>query len=67
MFDTLVKIAGVIIIILSFVYILKRPDKSLMDNLMGKQKEAFEKMQEELRLQEEQEKEKEQDEPAQDK
>lgn len=36
---------GIAIILVSFVYIMKNHDKSLMDSLMGKRKDAMEEMQ----------------------
>lgn len=39
---TIVAIAGLIIIALSFAYLLKNPNRSLMDSLMHRDKESQE-------------------------
>lgn len=38
-------VAGLIIIVLSFVYIMKNHNKSMMDSLMEKRKKEFEEAQ----------------------
>jgi hypothetical protein len=42
-----VKIIGFIIIISSFVFVLRRPDKSLMETLMEHKQKQMEKMEQE--------------------
>ncbi len=41
-----IKIVGIVIIVLSFIFILHRPDQSLMDTMMKKRKKDIEKMME---------------------
>ncbi|WP_419024728.1 hypothetical protein [Emergencia sp.] len=36
--DTIIRIAGVLIVILSFLFIMKNPKQSLMDTLMAKRR-----------------------------
>lgn len=38
--EKIITIAGVLIVILSFVYILKNPKQSLMDALMAKRRQG---------------------------
>lgn len=44
---TIVVIAGLLIIALSFIYILKNPKQSMMDALMNKRKQAQKEQEEE--------------------
>ncbi|MEY8297479.1 hypothetical protein AAK943_10955 [Emergencia timonensis] len=37
---TIITIAGILIIILSFIYIMKNPKQSLMDALMAKRRQG---------------------------
>ena len=54
-----VKIIGVVIILLSFLFILKRPDKSMLDTMMDKRKKDMEKLMEEQNKESEEDSEKE--------
>lgn len=40
----IIKIVGIVIIVISFIFILCRPDQSLMDTMMKKRKKDIEKM-----------------------
>lgn len=44
---TIIKIIGLIIIVLSFIYILKRPNQSLMEALMEKRRAQSQREQDE--------------------